>query len=80
MFPRGVCHPAIDERKGNRRVIKRIDTDVELVPVCTVIARVRVTMQQWQTMIVWAMCAVALDGLRVTLVRIVRCEQGAPAS
>lgn len=51
---------------------------MELVPAWTVITRVRVTVQQRQTMIVWAMGAVAVDGLRVALVRIVRSEKHPP--
>lgn len=72
--------PLVDQRHRNRCVVERVDSYMELMSVRSVISGVGVPMQQWKTVIVWAMSAVTLNSLRVTFVRIVRREKRVPAS
>lgn len=55
--------PLVYQRHRDRCVVERIDTDMELMSVRSVISDVGVPMQQWKTVIVWAMSAVTLNCL-----------------
>ena len=74
--PREAADPFVD--KGE---VVRVDADVELVPVRAVIAGMRVTVQQRNTIIrAWAVGCVPVGAVWVAAVRVVGCQDPVPAA